>query len=1027
MRQPIVLKTDTGIISAAFPAVFAWLGLCVVYLGFLSVGFVFHFLPPILPVIIADLGLSHTEAGLLMSLFALPGILLSLPGGWLVDRYGERLIGGLGVILMGAGTLLLGWAPSFPLILLARVLSGIGAMVGVVALQRLVVRLFAGRSLGLPLGISGSAVPVGIIIVLNLAGPLAENEGWRLVAERVGGMTALIGVVFVVAISFITRGQELGRDPAAAPSEIKTAHPDQTRMFRPLWIGGAVWFCANGAMTAFMTFAPDHFQGLGFDVSARGLFTSIPMWTSAALGMLTGWLTDRHGGRPTFMAAGLFLMGLALIVLPTATVPPAFIGLLLGLSLAAVVTPTIALPGVLLPSSHTGRGYGILSTCANVGIFVVPPLAGWLHDLTGSYMWPFLLMGGVAFSGVVAAEILRRGKFMPGFSRQALALAALLLVAGCGKQDRYEVVTPTVGVAGTLRMGQLTEMKVLLSANGLKGTDAWGAHDVLQVGHGGRVVRVQDDLYTTLRFPGDPYLRGVLCEPNGDALVVTGNGEFWRWSGGQWQELAALPGNDTTFLARDDQGRPLAGAQDDGEALYRYEAGAWTEVGDGTWGKYRTVWSSPDGGTFLATDLNQVLELTPTGIAVVDSVEFRDTYGIGRLAGDSTGRLAYTRGNREMWVRDGGAGQVFTWEMFFHPEILFWRAGQLYCVEDGGHLLLWDGVSWVEQAVHFLGRDARLSIDLAGQQLVVGQYGEAFLYDGVTSTQVSRNQGNYDGLAEFQDKLLIYTERGTLFEAASTTADGWRFVAQTENRARGDNSNNALLVDDLGRLIIKDFEFLWEWDGAALTRIPLDEPVMRMFRMPSGEILISTLDGVASLVQSEIDFQPTPGFSGYSCRGLRRRSPTEIEILYDYGLYVISPGAEPRLDWSGVGWRPERMVSLAEDWAMVMGYRETHELIGGQVHDAGLYVRLDNAAVAPTTTDFCELEGGRLVGWSTTLDNFVLRESDGVWWQVGLVHSPGSSVMRNIGGAQFVRTENHGLLILGNYFIGVLDLMGDTP
>ena len=142
---------------------------------------------------------------------------------------------------------------------------------------------------------------------------------------------------------------------------------------------------------------------------------------------------------------------------------------------------------------------------------------------------------------------------------------------------------------------------------------------------------------------------------------------------------------------------------------------------------------------------------------------------------------------------------------------------------------------------------------------------------------------------------------------------------------------------------------------------------------------------------------------------------------------MISPGAEPRLDWSGVGWRPERMVSLAEDWAMVMGYRETHELIGGQVHDAGLYVRLDNAAVAPTTTDFCELEGGRLVGWSTTLDNFVLRESDGVWWQVGLVHSPGSSVMRTIGGAQFVRTENHGLLILGNYFIGVLDLMGEAP
>ncbi|MDX2473070.1 MAG: hypothetical protein QNL91_05130, partial [Candidatus Krumholzibacteria bacterium] len=538
---------------------------------------------------------------------------------------------------------------------------------------------------------------------------------------------------------------------------------------------------------------------------------------------------------------------------------------------------------------------------------------------------------------------------------------------------------------------------------------------------------IQDDLYTSLGFPGDPYLRGVLCEPNGDALVVTEAGEFWRWSGGQWQELAALPGNQTTFLARDDQGRPLAGAQGDGETLYRYEAGAWTEVGDGTWGEYWGAWSHPDVGTFLVTNLNQILELTPTGIAVVDSVGFQNTYGLGRLAGDSTGRLAYTRGGREMWVRDGGAGQLFTWDMSLYPEILFWRAGQLYCVEGGGRLLLWDGVSWVEPAVHFLGRDARLAIDLAGQQLVVGQYGEAFLYDGVSSTQVGRNQGNYDGLAEFQGKVLIYTEQGTLFEAANVTTDVWRFVTQTENRARGDSSNNALQIDDLGRLIIKDSESLWQWDGAALTRLPLDERVMRMFRMSSGEILISTRDGVASLVQSEINYQPTAEISGSSSRGLRRRSPTEIEVLYGYGLYVISPGAELRLDWSGVGWRPERMVSLAEDWAMVMGYRETREVIGDRLQDAGLYVRLDNAAVAPTTTDFCALEGGRLVGWSTTLDDFVLREPDGVWWQVGLVHSPGSSVLRNIGEAQFVKTENHGLLILGSYVIGALDLMGEAP
>ena len=70
----------------------------------------------------------------------------------------------------------------------------------------------------------------------------------------------------------------------------------------------------------------------------------------------------------------------------SANLGPGFdaLGLALGLSLAAVVTPTVALPGALLPATHTGRGYGLLATCGNAGIFVVPPLAGAVRDGTGA-------------------------------------------------------------------------------------------------------------------------------------------------------------------------------------------------------------------------------------------------------------------------------------------------------------------------------------------------------------------------------------------------------------------------------------------------------------------------------------------------------------------------------------------------------------------------------------------------------------------------------------------------------------------
>lgn len=394
------------------------MGLVIVYLGFLTVGFVFHFVPPTLPEMILDLGLTHSQAGLFMSLFALPAIFLSFAAGWLVDRFGERLVGGLGLLVMGAATLSMTLADGFPLLMIARVGSGIGATLAVVALQRQVTRLFQGRSLGLPMGISGSAIPVGIILVLNVAGPLAEAQGWRVVAGRVGGVTMAVAVIYVLANALIFKGRSLGLgDTSAADEPTADQKTAQAQGMRILWYAGVVWFCANGAMTAFMTFAPDNYLTLGFGVQSRGLFTSIPMWCSAALGPVAGWLADRHGGKPAFIALGMTLMAVCLALIPGNAVSPLLIGVGLGTALAAMVTPLLTLPGQIMSPAYVGRAFGLLSTCANLGIFLVPPLAGLVRDHTGQYLWAFVLMASTAALGAACSEVLRRKGYLAGFRR----------------------------------------------------------------------------------------------------------------------------------------------------------------------------------------------------------------------------------------------------------------------------------------------------------------------------------------------------------------------------------------------------------------------------------------------------------------------------------------------------------------------------------------------------------------------------------------------------------------------------------
>ena len=231
-------------------------------------GFVFHFVPPVLPAVIKDLGITHGQAGLLMSLFALPGILFSIPGGWLADRFGERVVGSLGLAIMGAGTLVLASAGDFSLILVGRTISGIGAMSAVIALQRMVTRLFQGRPLGVPMGVSGSAIPLGIIIVLNQGGRIAAEHGWREVAFRTGFVSVVIAGGFLAASWFITKGRALGSSPETATAPPVGVDDFLRRGLRAIWMVGIVWFCANGAMTAFMTFAPDHYLNLGFGIRA---------------------------------------------------------------------------------------------------------------------------------------------------------------------------------------------------------------------------------------------------------------------------------------------------------------------------------------------------------------------------------------------------------------------------------------------------------------------------------------------------------------------------------------------------------------------------------------------------------------------------------------------------------------------------------------------------------------------------------------------------------------------------------------
>jgi len=370
----------------------------------LGFAFTLQSLPPILTLIIEELRLTHGEAGLLMSLFALPAIFLAILVGLLSDRWGPFKTGVSSLILVIIGTLIFAVSGTFLYAGLGRVIAGVGAVTISIVAAQILSQWFRGREVGTAMGIYNTAMPVGTIVCFTAFGKLGESLGWRMPIF----ITVMIGVLGLAAFLILYKPipNPLQKITLDKEEKVTALFSNLRKVKVSMWLIGCCWMWFNAATISFSTFAPDFFISKGYSIGFAGLLTSLLMWGSLGLSPIIGCLVDKFDNNDLFIGVGGVIIATT-IYLVTRSTDFLFPMVVMAVAVAFIPAPVYSFTAKILEPENLGLGFGFLSTVSSIGMFFGPYIAGLIRDKTGSYEISFIFLSLLALLITITALILR--------------------------------------------------------------------------------------------------------------------------------------------------------------------------------------------------------------------------------------------------------------------------------------------------------------------------------------------------------------------------------------------------------------------------------------------------------------------------------------------------------------------------------------------------------------------------------------------------------------------------------------------
>jgi MFS family permease len=368
-----------------------------------------------------EFGWGPTKQGSVLSSFFVGYLLLQILGGTLADRFGGKIVLGLGVILWSLFTLLTPLAATIGLgiLILNRVLMGMGEAVTFPSIYALLARWVPVSERSRAMGVINSGIPLGTVFALIVTPMIVEAYGWQWAFYSF----AILGFIWAVIWFRITTSkpdqhprisaQELAHIQADGEPSKTESTPSMLKLLKsPAILAIMVaHFCNNWSLFLLLTWLPTFInKGLGVDYASIGYFTMVPFLVSFVFFNIAGGMADRMikkgmaviKVRKIMQSISLGGMAAAMMVVGYAETVWIAIGIMtVGNALGSAAMGGFVVNHMDIAPKYAGTLMGITNTMAAVPGIIGVYTAGLILELTGSWALVFQLAGAISIFGML--------------------------------------------------------------------------------------------------------------------------------------------------------------------------------------------------------------------------------------------------------------------------------------------------------------------------------------------------------------------------------------------------------------------------------------------------------------------------------------------------------------------------------------------------------------------------------------------------------------------------------------------------